>query len=441
MVTPGEYGAPRAVQDTPTGFGNSNGFPGSPGSELDAAFGRIRGDGGLELALTGNLEAGGNAIVVFFDVRAGGAVASTLPGGFGVLGAFGGQRTDDWGTDIDGGEGIFSPSGPSILDPGFNPDFAIEFNVADGNRHVNVIDMAVGGNDPSLVNRDVYLGPTPELSPAVTQDYYRDGGATFSGQVRHDFFNANDAGVNGFDTNNPPGPLGDPLSAMYALEYALSPEFVDADPDRPIHVMAFITNGGGDFLSNQFLPGLGGPNNLGGTGNPGGEPLFDAREFPGNQFFTIPARVRGDYNGNGVVDAADYTTWRNSLGELVEIGEGADGDRDGEIDLDDYLEWKARYGNTAVSGSGSAVLAPEPAGVLLALFGLVAMAAVRWPRWYQFADARRTTFCAFTTSGPAIITPSALASGPYCRRGFRAKRPCGPSARARDWRPACRPDI
>ena len=31
------------------------------------------------------------------------------------------------------------------------------------------------------------------------------------------------------------------------------------------------------------------------------------------------AGVDGDYNGNGVVDAADYTVWRDSLGQTGPI--------------------------------------------------------------------------------------------------------------------------
>jgi hypothetical protein len=54
----------------------------------------------------------------------------------------------------------------------------------------------------------------------------------------------------------------------------------------------------------------------------------------------------GDYNRNGVVDAADYTTWRNTLGQTVPQYDDADGDGDGTIDRDDYDVWKAHYGET-----------------------------------------------------------------------------------------------
>jgi hypothetical protein len=80
----------------------------------------------------------------------------------------------------------------------------------------------------------------------------------------------------------------------------------------------------------------------------------------------------GDYNGNGTVDAADYTVWRDTLGGIDLV---ADGNRDGVIDAGDYDTWKANFGATAGSGSGVDLLGatgsasasvPEPASFLLA---------------------------------------------------------------------------
>jgi len=76
---------------------------------------------------------------------------------------------------------------------------------------------------------------------------------------------------------------------------------------------------------------------------------------------TVSAGVAGDYNGNGVVDAADYVLWRNGGPLLNEV------DAPGTVNQTDYDAWRARFGNTAGSGSGSAV--PEPATALLMLVG------------------------------------------------------------------------
>jgi endoglucanase len=81
----------------------------------------------------------------------------------------------------------------------------------------------------------------------------------------------------------------------------------------------------------------------------------------------------GDYNGDGVVDAADYTVWRDTLGQSVAIhGDGADGDLSGTIDEGDYIFWKAHFGQTSGSGTLAAAV-PEPSSWLLAAMALVGL--------------------------------------------------------------------
>ena len=63
----------------------------------------------------------------------------------------------------------------------------------------------------------------------------------------------------------------------------------------------------------------------------------------------------GDYNGNGIVDAADYTIWRDTFGEQVAPGTGADGTGDGNVDQKDYAYWTSRFGT--VVGGGTAAYA------------------------------------------------------------------------------------
>ncbi len=82
----------------------------------------------------------------------------------------------------------------------------------------------------------------------------------------------------------------------------------------------------------------------------------------------------GDYNGNHVVDAADYVLWRNTLAQTVTAGSGADGNSDGTINAGDYTFWRSKFGNAAGSGSsliGSAV--PEPAFLSCVVTGMLVM--------------------------------------------------------------------
>jgi len=78
----------------------------------------------------------------------------------------------------------------------------------------------------------------------------------------------------------------------------------------------------------------------------------------------------GDYNVNGVVDAADYTLWRDSLGAIVPTFSGADGNGNGFVDDADYTVWKNNFGLSAGSGSGSTDSAAVPEPVLAALLAL-----------------------------------------------------------------------
>ncbi|MEN0111463.1 MAG: hypothetical protein AAF805_12140 [Planctomycetota bacterium] len=72
----------------------------------------------------------------------------------------------------------------------------------------------------------------------------------------------------------------------------------------------------------------------------------------------------GDFNLDGFVDAADYTLWRDAAtGYLV-----ADSNGDGGVDAFDYVVWINRFGDSAGVAAGSATggaLVPEPAGVTL----------------------------------------------------------------------------
>ncbi len=85
------------------------------------------------------------------------------------------------------------------------------------------------------------------------------------------------------------------------------------------------------------------------------------------KYVTGVAGVPGDYNGNGVVDMADYVLWRNG-GPLQNESASP-----GVVDAADYTYWRSRFGATSGSGSslgeGSAV--PEPLSL-----GLLAIAVV-----------------------------------------------------------------
>jgi hypothetical protein len=86
----------------------------------------------------------------------------------------------------------------------------------------------------------------------------------------------------------------------------------------------------------------------------------------------------GDYNLDGQVDSADFTIWRNTLGQTG-TSLAADGNNDGVVNAADYQLWKAHFGSTS-AGSGGATGAgsvPEPPGLALIFIAAALLQLVR----------------------------------------------------------------
>jgi hypothetical protein len=79
----------------------------------------------------------------------------------------------------------------------------------------------------------------------------------------------------------------------------------------------------------------------------------------------LPSGLPGDYNQNGVVDAADYVVWRN--------GGSPDSTQSG------YNLWKANFGKSAGNGAAGKVNAavPEPTTLLLGIVGTLTLLSRR----------------------------------------------------------------
>src|SRR5262249_6236854 len=75
-----------------------------------------------------------------------------------------------------------------------------------------------------------------------------------------------------------------------------------------------------------------------------------------NEYPTTPALI-GDYNNDGIVDAADYTVWRKGLGTTYTQS--------------DFNAWRTHFDQTSGSGPGASLnsAVPEPATLTLLMFG------------------------------------------------------------------------
>jgi hypothetical protein len=93
--------------------------------------------------------------------------------------------------------------------------------------------------------------------------------------------------------------------------------------------------------------------------------------------------IPGDYNRNGVVDAADYVIWRKTLDSPVSPqGSGADGNSNGFVEAGDFTFWRENFGRASQilvnTGSGAGAFeshlsgtVPEPASAWLLLLATI----------------------------------------------------------------------
>jgi hypothetical protein len=109
--------------------------------------------------------------------------------------------------------------------------------------------------------------------------------------------------------------------------------------------------------------------------------LFTQFDFNGLVAYerSSPASPPGDYNGDGTVDAADYTVWRDAMeaGAITLLSRNQS--KFGPVDEDDYLFWRDNFGVTLDAGMAAAGLStpastpvPEPTAFVLVLAGLAA---------------------------------------------------------------------
>jgi T5SS/PEP-CTERM-associated repeat protein/autotransporter-associated beta strand protein len=124
---------------------------------------------------------------------------------------------------------------------------------------------------------------------------------------------------------------------------------------------------GTDEIDSLFIDGD--SQALGTYGAIGSGADFELELFTGSGLLEVTSRgAPGDYNDDGIVDAADYVVWRK-----------LDGSQDG------YDNWRANYGVVPASGASiaafadaeSPIAAPEPASALLWMIGWAAAMAIR----------------------------------------------------------------
>lgn len=80
--------------------------------------------------------------------------------------------------------------------------------------------------------------------------------------------------------------------------------------------------------------------------------------------------TRGDFDGDGDADGADFLTWQRILGSNVTAGSGPDSDGDGVIGFGDLEAWKNA---DTFKVAENTVSVPEPSSAALLLIGLATL--------------------------------------------------------------------
>jgi hypothetical protein len=204
-----------------------------------------------------------------------------------------------------------------------------------------------------------YINDTATLSPAARGSYY-------SMQALHDFIRPGDTFINSSSTQNSTG-------IVYAAKRSdgtiaimiLNPNTVAQS--IPVTINGDLYKDGGT----QYFTSL--------TANPTQTTVTGL----GNHFsasvagrsiavLILSPRLLGDFNDDGIVDAADYTVWRDTQGQtgqdLSADFTGPGGIPDGVVDTLDYQFWVDHFGQTASgagNGASSSAAVPEPSSILL----------------------------------------------------------------------------
>ena len=264
------YGPAKALQTAATQFGNNTATTG--GSELDGAYARVDGTD-LYVTLTGNLESGGNKIVLFIDANPNAGQQTFLAS----------NPTVDFGNSAN--------LAGLTFDRGFRPESFFSFSTFGNSLYANYALMNGAGGTGTYLSAG---------SQTFTQPLDFGGGVL--GEIAFD--NSNTAGVSNTAVGNPGA-----VARGAEIRIPLSVLGGTVTSTTPVHLMAVVVNGNYDYLSNQTLGGLPAANgaaNLGVDGSGGGTLPFtiDFLNYAGNQFFTAQ---RGDITISDTRDlAGDY---------------------------------------------------------------------------------------------------------------------------------------
>ena len=170
-------------------------------------------------------------------------------------------------------------------------------------------------------------------------------------------------------------PVGDAWQAWYAT-YGYTNGSIDLHQSDGTHqnsrgaylaaAALFQSITGTSVIGNGYTAGI--------TGTIGGERIVDLLQYQAATTAGFP-ELAGDYNDDGLVDAADYGVSRDHLGLLIALPNEDPTSTRGQVTQEDYDVWKNHFGQTLESHPVTTAV-PEPSGLLL----IIAWARILWNR-------------------------------------------------------------
>jgi hypothetical protein len=258
-----------------------------------------------------------------------------------------------------------------------------------GAYNANTCDPTVAGCNPSAAVTTATPGFIPSKGYAYRLTLFDSFGAPLIAQPNWQYFNL-PAGLDRTTDSDEIVTIGDVGAGWHTYTAVVTPTSVTVSIDLFRDGFINTRDENGVIIKGSGTPGvdatatyplntnltagfdslrIGGPSGLSSAG--AGYMAFDNINL--SLVDVVAPGVAGDYNGNGVVDAADYVVWKNG-GPLQHEVPGV---TPGTVTQEDYDAWVARFGNTSGSGVSAGGGVPEPTAAVLAIVGCIAAFAAR----------------------------------------------------------------
>ena len=271
------YGSDLAVQSCGTGFG-----AGASGSNLANAY-AINDGTNLYLFIAGNLQTNWNKLAIYLDTKSGGQ----------------NKLSNTGGADY----GFLAKMNDLEFDTGFEADSLINVRWGGTSLYADLDTFGTSGVAPTPTTTAIAGGSVSGSGNAKTATISLSGAALVIDNSATGGPTASNAGGSSGVTTGVEIKI--PLSAL-------------GSPAGAIKVCALISNGEGNYLSNQVLAGL--PSGTGNLGNVKTD--WNMKNYSGNQFFTVAAASIIDSDLDGTADSLDTDDDNDGLLDTVETNTG-----------------------------------------------------------------------------------------------------------------------